>query len=108
MRSEKTRRHRVSVPRISADQFLGTMEDANRASVNFLKIDLETGLLFSRMALQTNESEKKHRNTLAARRAYDTIVRLRANVHPTPADSDFLTRNLGLLKCDLRLLGESV
>jgi len=30
----------LAVPRISVDQFLSSMQDANNASVNFLKIDL--------------------------------------------------------------------
>lgn len=108
MRTEKTKRRRVAGPRISVDQFLGALDDANKASINFLKVDLETALLFSQMALQTKDSIKKHRNTHAARRAYDTIMRLSANVHPTAADADFLTRNLGLLKCDLERLGEVI
>ncbi len=98
---------RLAVPRISVDQCLCTLEDANTAGVNFLKIDLETGLTFSRMAQQTSDIVGKHRNTRAARRAYDAIIRLRVNVHPTQEDADSLRRKLRLLKSDLIRLGEN-
>lgn len=108
MRSDKVTNRGLAAPRLSVDQFLGTIDDANTANVNFLKTDLETALTFSRMALETSDPVKKNRTTRAARRAYDTITRLRRNVHPRQADADFLKKNLGLLKSDLLRLGESV
>lgn len=98
---------RLANPRISVDQYLCALEDANTASVNFLKIDLQTALTFSGMALRSSDPVRKRRNTRSARRAYDTIIRLRTNVHPKPADSDFLKSNLRLLKSDLCRLGET-
>jgi hypothetical protein len=96
----------LAVPRISADQFLSSMQDANNVSVNFLKIDLETALTFSGMALQSSDPVKKQRNTHAARRAYETILHLRTHASPKPADSALLSNGLRTLKSDLIRLGE--
>ena len=98
----------LAAPRISLDQYLTAIEDANTASVNFLKIDLETGLTFSRMALRTSDPAGRHRNTRAARRAYDTITRLLSQVQPRQIDSELLSKNLRLLRSDLLRLGERV
>lgn len=100
--------HQLATARISVEQYLCAIEDANTASINFLKIDLETALTFSQMALQTKDPVRKHRTTRAARRAYDTIVRLRGHVYPRQADSEFLSKNLRLLESDLLRLGEVV
>ena len=98
----------LAATRISLDQYLSAIEDANTASVNFLKIDLETALTFSQMALRTSDPTGRHRNARAARRAYDTIMRLREQVHPGRVDSELLSKNLRLLKADLVRLGEHV
>ena len=78
----------------------------NRLSVDFLQIDSEIGLTFSGIALDASDSEKKNRMTQSARRAYDTIARLRANVELSQAEGDKLDINLQRLKSELQHLGE--
>ena len=85
---------------------VGILQSVNRAGVDFLKLDLEVGLTFSHMALETQDSEKRARTRRAARRAYDTVLKLSEKVPLTNQDAESLARNLLRLKCDLALLGE--
>jgi hypothetical protein len=79
---------------------------ATRAMVEFLHIDAQTGLVFSGIALATNNPEKKGRTTRAARRAYEAITRLRGRVHLTDRDTMRLDYKLERLRNELEVLGE--
>lgn len=88
------------------DQYLFTLKNANAASVNFLKIDVRTALTFSHIALTTADPARKLRTSRAARRAYESIIRLGRNVDLKPSDSKFLRDHMELLRADLVRLGE--
>lgn len=78
----------------------------NRLSVDFLQIDSEIGLTFSGIALEANDPEKRKRMAQFARRAYDTIARLRTDVELSQAEGDKLDTNLQRLKSELQRLGQ--
>ena len=80
---------------------------ANRAKADFLQIDSDIALTFAGIALTTKDEKKKQRTTHAARRAYDTIVRLREGVDLTDAENAKLDRALLRLKSELQMLGET-
>lgn len=88
------------------DEFLATVRLCNRASVNFLKTDLNTALTFSAIAMQAHERSKRDRMRQNARKAYDTVLRFMQRVELTPQDAQFLTSNLNRLRADLISLGE--
>lgn len=81
-------------------------EHLNKTGVGFLRLDVEVGLTFSGIALQAQDSEKRARNLRAARKAYDTVLRLMDKVTLTEDDAKSLARNLFQLKCELVMLGE--
>src|SRR5262245_44385080 len=82
------------------------VDRANSAGADFLRIDSEIALTFSRIAAQTSNLEKKKRLTQAARKAYDSIMRLRSNLELSEAESNKLDANLQRLKGELQKLGD--
>ena len=78
----------------------------NQVSTDFLKVDLETALTFSGIALQTDNDIKKKRNQQSARKAYETIRKLMNNVDLDERDAHMLHTNLDRLKSELQRLGE--
>jgi hypothetical protein len=94
--------------KLTMEQFRATRERVNRTSVDFLKLDVETALTFTSNALSTDNEEKKQRNRKAARKAYDTVLRLAKKVELTNSEKRFLNRGLQKLKEDLATLGEEV
>jgi hypothetical protein len=80
---------------------------ANKTGAMFLRIDSELGLTFSGIALEAGKNaEKRRRTTEVARKAYDTITRLRERILLTGAEQDNLDANLKRLKSELQTLGE--
>jgi hypothetical protein len=79
----------------------------NRNGVNFLLIDSQIALTFSAIALGARDEEKRRRTTLTARRAYDTIQRLRKNVNLTDAEREKLDANVQRLEKELHKLSQS-
>ena len=72
-----------------------------------LLTELRTGLTFARVALDSAEDEKRYRNRLNARKAYDTYIKLRNQVALTADESRTLESKLAELRASLALLGES-
>lgn len=101
-------KHGYPAPKPTVDQLLASQSRFNKASTDFLKLDLETALTFTGLALQTDERTKRERNQRAARRAYDTILRLLDRVTLSDADAEFFEHNLKRLKSELIALGESL
>jgi hypothetical protein len=83
-------------------------ERTNRVGAQFLQIDSEVALTFSGMALRTSDEKKKRRTTQVARRAYDTIMRLRKNIALGDTEGDKLEANLQRLRSELQVLGQRV
>lgn len=82
-------------------------ERLNRSGVEFLEVDLETALIMARIANEAEDgSDKKMRNIRNARRAYDTIVRLRKRLRPTPEQEQIVEDKLQQLRHALIELGE--
>jgi hypothetical protein len=80
--------------------------DANAVGVEFLLTDLETALTFMDVAATSEVEETTRRNHENARRAYDTVVRLLRNLHPTEAEQRELDERLSALKARLQAVGQ--
>ena len=78
----------------------------NKLRGEFLQIDCEIALTFASMALRASTQEKRRRTSQAARKAYDTIMRLRENTELGDADTHKLDANLRRLKGELEKLGQ--
>jgi hypothetical protein len=82
-------------------------EQTNRMGAQFLQIDSEIALTFSSIASGASDEEKRRRATQTARKAYDTIRRLRKNILLTDVERDRLEANLQRLKSELQRLGQT-
>ena len=88
-----------------------SLRDANTASVEFLKVEAETGLTFAAIAKQSGDAgnaEKAARNRAQARIAYDTVLRFIGRVALTQAESESLDLQMTRLKIGLQKLGEPI
>jgi len=95
-------REPLSAPvRFTLDELLKTREQLNEVSVNFLLIDVDIGLTFSEIALQTSDPDKKRRVRAKARAAYENVQHLIHKVTLTEADARRLARNLEILRARL-------
>lgn len=88
------------------DELLAARERMNRASVEFLKTDLETALTFVQIARQTTDASRRRRTCRAARKAYDTLERFVRKVDLSAENGQHLTLGLKRLRYELEGLGE--
>jgi len=102
------RKAHYATPKLTTDELLECGARLNRVSVDFLKIDVATGLTFTGIALHTDDAVKKARNRRSARLAYDTVIKLIDRVTLSHDDSLILGRNLARLRSELATLGENV
>ena len=83
-------------------------DDLNRTTIEFLRTDLDTGIMLARIATGARKnSERRERNKRKARMAYDTVVKFRRQ---TPMSTEIriaLDEKIGLLRSMLEVLGES-
>jgi hypothetical protein len=90
------------------DELFGITAELNHTRVEFLKIDVETALTFSGIALHSRDDDpKKRRNQLNARKSYDTIVRFVGKIPINEDDRYVIFRKLERLKSELQVLGET-
>ena len=80
-------------------------ERMNRAATEFLKIDMEMGLMFMDIARGTNDISRKQRNHRAAWKAYDTVLKLIRKVELSERDATHLIQGLDLLRSELEDMG---
>jgi sporulation-control protein spo0M len=83
-----------------------TGKQLNATNADFLRIDAETALTFSQLAMETGNFEKRKRNCKNARKAYDGILRMWNSVTFTPTQEGYMHELLSRLKNNLELLGE--
>ena len=91
--------------RPTIDELLATRARMNQASAEFLKIDIQTALTFAKIARQTFDNTRKDRSTSAAKKAYDTILRLAKKIDLSKNDQRLVTEGLALLRSELQALG---
>ena len=81
--------------------------DANYHEDEFLRVELQTGLMFSKIAREARHQEKRDRNCAQAKRAYDALLRFLPKLpNGKFVGSDEMKRGLGQLKAELQQLGE--
>lgn len=61
------------------------VNSTNRVAADFLRIDSEVALTLSGIALAATDEETRRRTTMVARRAFDTIARLKERIELTGA-----------------------
>lgn len=107
MAPRKHRTTRPPAPKPSTlDDYLATRERINRAGAEFLKLDVETALTFLLTARQSADESRRQRNRRAARRAYDTVVRLIERLKLSDEDRRTLALGLEQIRSELKSFGE--
>lgn len=83
--------------------------DFNQTGAQFLKVELQTGLTFASIAAREEPgSEKRIKNQGNARKAYETVLRLRDRIEiPTDAATRDIQNGLDRLRSALEKLGET-
>jgi predicted anti-sigma-YlaC factor YlaD len=89
------------------DELLASREQMNRASTEFLRLDLETALTFVKIARQTHDHLQKKRNCRAARRAYETVAKLAKKADFNTENGRAMRLGLAQLRAELEELGET-
>ena len=84
--------------------------DFNRQGAEFLKVELKTGLTFAKIALgEEAGSEERFKNLANARKAFETVLRLRERfISPNAAAAREIKDALDRLRSALEELGENV
>ena len=81
---------------------------ADCAEIEFLRAELLTGLTLSKIAREARHDDKRERNRLNARKAYDSILRFMPKVDIVSEDLMDIRSKLEQLRSELQLLGEAV
>ena len=102
----RMRGHAASKPTV--DQLLATREQLNRVSAAFLKTDLKTGITFARIARVADDDIRKNRNCRAARKAYDTVLRMIGRIGMNASEGRVIREELMRLRELLLALEEAV
>lgn len=83
-------------------------EELNKNKGDFLRIDLDTAFTLTRIADGAGAGTvKRKRNVRHARKAYDTIVKLRTTYAGTAAECLQIDKKIRKLRRELLRLGES-
>jgi hypothetical protein len=83
-------------------------EELHRTTLEFLKTDLDTGIMLARIATGARmNSERRERNTRKARKAYDTVVKLRRQTPMSTEIMNAMDEKITRLRSMLEMLGES-
>src|SRR5215467_3642846 len=77
----------------------------NNGEHEFLRAEVQTGLTFSKIALQSRHQEKTDRNRANARKAYDCLLRFMPRVTPTTGEWGEIRASVAELKSNLQQLG---
>lgn len=76
--------------------------------LRFLDAEAKTGITFAHIALKAKDRRKVARNTISARKAYNTITSRLSGVSPDTAELQELHKKVGILRQLLKQLGEKV
>src|SRR5262249_19038996 len=98
------RRPRSPSGNLTTGDLAETKKTLNAVTADFLKVDVETALTFSGMALETDNPEKRERNRSNARKAYDTICRFSKKVQFTREQEIYISEMMVRLKDHLEQL----
>ena len=83
-------------------------QDHQQHDFEFLHAEVLTGLTFSGIALGAAHEDKKTRNRINARKAYDTLLHFLPGTSLAPDQEAEINSKLKELRGELQLLGEAV
>lgn len=106
MASRKHKKTKFAAAAPATDELLVSRERVNRASVEFLKVDLQTALTFVGIARQTNDESRRKRARAVARKAYETLSKFVNRVNLSSENERQVHLGLKRLKSELETLGE--
>lgn len=74
--------------------------------LDFLRSEIVTGLTLARIAHDANRQDRRTRNSINARKAYDAVVHFMPRVNLNPEETNEMKTKLEHLKSELEKLGE--
>jgi glycerol dehydrogenase-like iron-containing ADH family enzyme len=83
------------------------LNEARHIQDEFLMTDLDVGITFAEIALDSNDQDKIKRNTENARKAYETVLHFLPQTTPTQAERAKINEKAASLKSLLQRLGET-
>lgn len=81
-------------------------DDYHQSGIQFVNVELETGLTFMRIAIGARGRSKIERNRMNARKAYDSALHFLAAVSLNQEETRLVQEKLAALKSGLEKLGE--
>lgn len=87
---------------------LAKLVDPTLAEKDFLRSEIDTGLTLAKIALDADRHDRRNRNRLNARKAYDTVLRFMPRVNLSPEETSEMKIRVEHLKAELVRLGEEV
>jgi hypothetical protein len=82
-------------------------EQLKSTQIAFLLTDLQIGITFAKMAMESSKEEIRTKTTRKARRAYDIVLRFLSTVGLKQAEEKEIGEELASLKLVLQSLGEA-
>ena len=82
------------------------MSIASPTGLAFLRAELQTGLTLARIAQSAKDADKRNRNLLRAREAYEAVLHFMPTVILTLSQSNEIQSKLDRLKSELQKVGE--
>ena len=93
-------------PKSRVPDFSQRHDDYHQSGIQFVNVELDTGLTFLRIAIGAKRRSKTDRNRLNARKAYDSALHFLANVSLNQEEMRLVQEKLASLKSGLQKLGE--
>lgn len=81
-------------------------DDYHQSGIQFVNVELDTGLTFVRIALGSKGRNKVDRNRVNARKAYDSALHFVATVSLNKEETHVVQGKIAELKAGLEKLGE--
>lgn len=79
-----------------------------QSSIDFIRAELRTGLTLSRIALDTSNEQKRERNRINDRKAYDAILHFLPTAMLSEVELTEINKSVASLRGHLQTLGEQV
>ncbi len=84
-----------------------TIRRSNYVRLSFLMTELDVGITFAKIALESGNEDTRTRNRRNARKAYDTALHFLPKIRETQAEDKQINGKLATLKTFLQSLGET-
>lgn len=83
-------------------------DEYRQSGVHFVNTELDTGLIFARIAVGSKTRSKRERNCANARKAYESALHMLQQIPLSKEEKGAISEKLATLKSNLEKLGETL